>query len=105
MSHERDAREFLDHLLEMNSTRVHSDVVDRVQESRRQFEVEIRKILHEVSDIAEKAIKHARKARAEGTAAVDSAFPRLGVIESEIRALRARPGNSLSQCNNVRERL
>ena len=63
---ERDAREFLDHLLDMNSTRVQSDVVARVLESRSQLEVEIRKLLHEVSRIAENALEHAPAAGAEG---------------------------------------
>jgi predicted GTPase len=86
---ERDARELLDHLMDMNSARVQSDVVARVQESRSQLEVEIRKILHEVSRIAERAVEHARKAKEEGAAAVDAALSRLSGIEVEIRALRA----------------
>jgi Dynamin family len=86
---ERDAGEFLDHLMEMNSTRVQSDVVNRVQESRSQLEVEIRKILHEVSRIAERAVEHARRAQAEGEAAVEAALFRLDSIATEIRGLRA----------------
>jgi wyosine [tRNA(Phe)-imidazoG37] synthetase (radical SAM superfamily) len=86
---ERNAREFLDHLMDMNSARVQSDVVDRVQESRRQLEVEIRKLLHEVRRIAERAVEHARTARAEGAPAVEAALARLDRIETEIRILRA----------------
>ena len=85
----RDAREFLEHLMEMNSTRVQSDVVDRVQESRGQLEVEIRTILHEVSRIAERALDHARAAKAEGASAVRAALGRLDALEVEIRGLRA----------------
>ncbi len=44
---EKDAREFFARLLETNSTRVQSDILDRVQESRARLEVEIRKLLHE----------------------------------------------------------
>ena len=47
----------------MNSTRVQSDVVDRVQESKGQLEVEIRKLLHEVSRVAERALENAREAK------------------------------------------
>jgi hypothetical protein len=85
----RDAHAFLEHLMDMNSTRVQSDVVDRVQESRGQLEVEIRKILHEVSRIAERALEHARTAKGEGATAVEAALARLDAIEGEIRALRA----------------
>lgn len=87
---EREAQEFLDHLMETNSTRVQSDVVDRVQESRGLLEVEIRKLLHEVSRIAERALDHARVAKAEGAAAVEAKLARLKVVEEEIRALLER---------------
>src|ERR1700686_2314242 len=39
---ENEAREFLDKRLEVNSTRVQSDILNRVQESRGNREVEIR---------------------------------------------------------------
>jgi hypothetical protein len=86
---ERDAQEFLDHLMDMNSTRVQSDIVDRVQESRGQLEVEIRKLLHEVSRIAVRALDHARAAKAEGASAVDAKLLRLKAIEREIRSVMA----------------
>ena len=85
---EREAREFLDHLVEMNSTRVQSDVVNRVQESRGQLEVEIRKLLHEVSHIAERALDRARVAKSEGAAAVEAVLNRLAAIERAIQGLR-----------------
>jgi hypothetical protein len=85
---ERDAQEFLYHLTEMNSTRVQSDVVARVQESRAQLEVEIRKLLHEVSRIAERALENARAARAEGASAVEAALARLDCVEREVLSLR-----------------
>jgi hypothetical protein len=84
---EAEAREFLDHLVDMNSTRVQSDVVNRVQESRGQLEVEIRKLLHEVSRIAEQALTRARAAQYEGAAAVEAALARLDVIERAIQRL------------------
>ena len=85
----REAREFLDHLMETNSTRVQSDVVARVQESRSQLQVEIRKLLHEVTRIAERALDHARAAKSEGAAKVESTLARLEAIDNEIRTLRA----------------
>lgn len=84
--------EFLRHLLETNSTRVQSDILNRLQESRGRLEVEIRKLLHEVSRIAEQALTNARAAQAAGASAVESALLRLDRIEQEIRVLR--PDNS-----------
>jgi len=85
---ERDAWAFLSHLLEMNSARVQSDVLERVQESRGQLEVEIRKLLHEVGRIAEQALEHARAAKAEGEPAVAAAIERLDYVEREVLSLR-----------------
>lgn len=84
---ERQAWAFLDYLMEMNSTRVQSDVVNRVQESRGQLEVEIRKLLHEVTRIAERALDRARAAKAEGALAVEAALFRLDRTERALRSL------------------
>ena len=82
-----DARGFLAHLLETNCTRVQSDILNRVQESRSRLEVEIRKLLHEIRRIAEQALTHARAAQAEGAPAVRAARARLDRLELEIRQL------------------
>ncbi len=82
-----EAREFLRHLLETNSARVQNDVLNRIQESRDRLEVEIRKLLHEISRIAEQALERARKVKEEGTPAVQSAIERLNRIEREVSAL------------------
>jgi GTPase SAR1 family protein len=84
---EHQAYAFLAHLMDMNSTRVQSDVVNRVQESRGQLEVEIRRLLHEVTRIAERALDRARIARAEGASAVDAALFRLDQTERMVRIL------------------
>jgi GTP-binding protein EngB required for normal cell division len=81
---EDDAGEFLARLLESNSTRVQSDILNRVQESRTRLEVEIRKLLHEITRIAEQALTRARTARAAGTTAVQAALARLDHLEREI---------------------
>jgi GTP-binding protein EngB required for normal cell division len=85
---QRDAKEFLEHLLETNSARVQSDVLNRVQESRGRLEVEVKKLLHEVSRIAEQALVHALSAREEGAASVESAFARLNRLDQEIHEIR-----------------
>ena len=89
---EREASEFFEHLVEMNSTRVQSDVVKRVQESRAQLEIEIRKLLHEVSRIAERALDRARAVKSEGASAVEAAIARLDAAELAIKGLPA-PSN------------
>ncbi|MFY9854001.1 MAG: dynamin family protein [Terracidiphilus sp.] len=82
-----EAREFLRHLLEVNSSRVQNDILNRIMESRDRLEVEIRKLLHEISRIAEQALSWARKVKEEGTPAVQSAVERLDRLEREVSAL------------------
>ena len=82
-----EARQFLQHLLETNSSRVQNDVLNRIQESRDRLEVEIRKLLHEVSRIAEQALKRARRVKEEGFPAVQSAIERLNRLERDVSAL------------------
>jgi hypothetical protein len=81
---ENDAREFLHDLLETNCIRVQSDILNRVQESRSRLEVEIRKLLHEVSRIAELALTRARAAHAAGASAVEAELARLNHLEKGI---------------------
>jgi GTP-binding protein EngB required for normal cell division len=82
-----DARGFLLRLLETNGTRVQSDILNRVQESRGKLEAEIRKLLHEVTRISEKALARAKKVREEGAKAVQVVLERLDSLEQEVRAV------------------
>jgi hypothetical protein len=82
-----DAREFLRHLLEVNSARVQNDLLNRIQDSRGRLEAEIRKLLHEISRIAVQALDRARKVKEEGTPAVQSAIKRLNRLERNLSAL------------------
>jgi len=84
---QNDGREFLVKLLETNSTRVQSDILDRVQESRGHLETEIRKLLHEISRIAEEALTRARQIKDEGEPAVHEALARLDRLQVELSAL------------------
>jgi len=83
-----DGQQFLVKLLETNSTRVQSDILNRVQESRARLEVEIRKLLHEVSRIAEQALLRARKVKEEGEPAIQAELSRLDHLEHEVDVLR-----------------
>ncbi len=82
-----ESRAFLVHLMEMNSTRVQSDVINRVQESRELLQVEIRKLLHEVTRIAQHALDQGRAAKGEGAPAVEAAVARLDRLERVLRSL------------------
>jgi hypothetical protein len=82
-----EAREFLQHLLEINTARVQNDVLNRIQDSRGRLEAEIRKLLHEISRIAEQALDRARRTKEEGTPAVQSALGRLNRLELEVSTL------------------
>ncbi|MGA3079746.1 MAG: dynamin family protein [Terracidiphilus sp.] len=82
-----DAREFLRRLLEVNSARVQNDILNRIQDSRGRLEAEIRKLLHEISRIAEQALDRARKVREEGSPAVRSAIEQLNRLERAVSAL------------------
>lgn len=86
---ERDARHFLDQLLEWNSARVRGDVDNRVLESRHRLEAEIRILLQEVTAVAERALDHARKVQAEGATAVAQALARLDALAADIQSLAA----------------
>lgn len=80
----RDGEEFLDQLLLVNTSRVQSDVENRVRESRKTLEAEIKEVLAQSSSIAARALEHAQTARSAGTAAVQAALARLDRIEQEI---------------------
>jgi GTPase Era involved in 16S rRNA processing len=99
----RDAHEFLDHLLEANSSRVQGDVDSRVTDGKSRLETDIRILLHEVSAVAERALKHARAAQAAGASAVESALAKLAVAEAEIRQLRPADAEIFAQKGSQEE--
>jgi Dynamin family len=82
-----EAADFLDRLLETNATRVQNDVDERVLESRRLLEAEIRAAIRGSSQLAERALEHARAAQSAGAAAVEAALSSLLGAEGEVRAL------------------
>jgi len=84
---QKDALAFLEYLVDMNSTRVQSDLIDRVEESQGQLEAEIRKLLHEVTRVATAALEHARLAKSRGAAAVEEKLQRVSQVEREIHVL------------------
>jgi len=85
----RDAQEFLDQLLEVNASRVQSDVDERLRESRRKLETEVKALLREASAIADRALARARVAQAAGTPGVHEELARLGGAEAEVMGIIA----------------
>jgi GTP-binding protein EngB required for normal cell division len=83
----RDAQEFLDQLLEVNASRVQSDVDERLRESRKRLEVQIEAVMQQAWAIADRALAHARVAQSAGVQAVETALSRLRSIEHEILEL------------------
>ena len=85
---DKDARWFLEWLFEVNSSRVQNDILNRIEESRNRLEVDIRRLLHEVSRIAEQALSRAKRVRDKGAPAIDIALGRLDGLEREIREIQ-----------------
>jgi len=83
----RDAREFLARLIEVNSARVQSDVEERVAESRRKLEREIKTRLRGAIEMAEQALARARVANEAGAPSVAAALARIAEAEREVLAL------------------
>jgi GTP-binding protein EngB required for normal cell division len=83
-----EAQAFLKRLLKANSTRVQNDVDDRVMESRRRLEGEIRLALADVSGVAARALSRATQVRAQGAPAVELGLSRLDAVRHEVQCLR-----------------
>jgi hypothetical protein len=78
--------------LDTNCSRVQNDVLHRIEDSRDRLSVEIRKLLHEISRIAEQALERARRVKEEGASAVQSALERLSRLERRVSVLYCRSG-------------
>ena len=63
---QKDAANFLEHLLDTNAARVQGDVEQRVVESRLRLESDVRKLLREVSASAEHALVEGQRAHGRG---------------------------------------
>jgi dynamin family protein len=66
----RDASAYLERLLAVNSARIKNDFSDRVVESRRLLERDLERRLADLSAAADRALRHARDAQADGTEAI-----------------------------------
>ncbi len=84
---QKDAATFLEHLLDINASRVQGDIEQRVVESRLHLESDVRRLLREVSASAEQALSKARELMAVGTSAVQNELDRLRELQEELNTL------------------
>ena len=81
---QRFALRYVRHLLDANAARVMNDLKDRVLESRRQLEAEVRVRLAEAVSSADRAVEAARLAHARGQDAVASSLAELDALQSRL---------------------
>jgi GTP-binding protein EngB required for normal cell division len=92
----RDAAAYLRALFEMNSTLVANDLAERVLESRRALEAELRALLARVMESAEAALQLAQSVRSSGEAAVQANLLSLEAAREGIRTLLSTSSPSAS---------
>jgi predicted GTPase len=81
---ERNALTFVAFLLELNATRVESDINDRVAESRRRLESQVGELLRRLAATARVALDEASRVRADGQAVIDAELRRLSELQLEL---------------------
>ena len=85
----RDAAAYLERLLSSNSARVQNDLIERVRESRRRLEAEIRSRLSEAVQSAVSALERAKARHAEGEASVAAELGRLDGLRRSAQQIGA----------------
>lgn len=81
---QNDGYEFLNRLLETNSSRIQHDVDDRIVGSRRKLERRIRDALREAISISEHALERARTARLCGQRVVEKEIQKLDSLAGQV---------------------
>jgi hypothetical protein len=94
--------EYLERLLVANTARVRSDFDERVLESRRRLEAEVRTLLSEVYASAERALEAVRARVAAGEAAVQVELARLDMLRREAVNLRDPEGEGMQPMESPR---
>jgi hypothetical protein len=85
----RDAGAYLEGLLTSNSARIQNDLIERVRESRRRLEAEIRERLSTALVLAEEAFARACMRHAAGAAAVRAEIETLETLRRAVENLAA----------------
>jgi hypothetical protein len=92
---ERDVLAYLDRLVSTNTARIMNDLDERVLESRRRLEAEIRGYLRDVCASAERALERARSRQAAGKQAVQAEVDRLELIRQRVETICAEYGSDI----------
>jgi hypothetical protein len=85
---ERAALAYLQRLVVANAHRVENSIKQRLQDSRLELESEVRYVLKEVLDAAERGMERARATQAEGRDAVETAMARLDALRGRVAAVQ-----------------
>lgn len=83
----RHVRRYLERLVRTNASRITSDLIDQVSESRRALEAELRRELREIHDAASRALERARLELAGDGSAARAELRRLDELAAMVRAL------------------
>jgi ribosome biogenesis GTPase A len=87
----RDAAAYLERLLSSNSARIQNDLIERVRESRRRLEAEIRSRLSEAVQSAVSALERAKARHAEGEVSVAAELGRLDGLRRSAQRIGGLP--------------
>jgi hypothetical protein len=85
---EGELADYLQRLISTNAMRAQGDFDDRVRESRRRLEAEIRYSLTEVYGSAERALERARERQAAGNEAVEREIARIDDLKTRLGGLQ-----------------
>lgn len=86
---ERAASAYYQRLVVANAHRVENSIKQRLQNSRLEMESEVRYVLKEVLDAAERGMERARATQAEGREAVEAAMARLEDLRRRVEAIQS----------------
>ncbi len=79
---------YLQHLLEANATRIENDLNERVIESKRRFQFELRSLLQTMLESATGSLARARDLHAQGSEAVRAERERIQALSDHLQVLR-----------------
>jgi len=85
----KDSLHFLEQLMDTNASRVQGDVEQRVVESRLRLESDVRRVLREVSESAERALEKAQEITAAGRDAISKELARTAGLQNELSEFSA----------------
>jgi hypothetical protein len=94
---DRDARDYLEHLLTTGARAVELDFAHRIGESEQRVKHSVHTVLETAYEAADRAVARARAVRARGAEAYDREVKRLVALRHEVAALRAAPEREVSQ--------